>query len=195
VNQLSGQANNAEQKITYHLEMASRQELRPSTRTAAELDVRRVEIPSPELNWFLHQLVGHNFRWGGREGWGHREWTAYVERPELETWVAYVAGTPAGYYELEKQQDGSVRIECFGLHGPFIGRGLGGPLLTRAVERCWEMGTNRVWLNTCSHDHPHALQNYLARGFRLVRESVGPPNPQTQSVIFQSGQRMPETAP
>ena len=173
-----------EQKITYRLEMSSRDDLRPPERTTAEFEVKRVEIVCPEFNWFLHQAVGAEFRWGGREEWGRQEWTEYVDRLQLETWVAYVAGTPAGYYELEKQDDGSVRIECFGLRRPFFGQGLGGALLTRAIERCWEMGANRVWLTTCSHDHPHALQNYLARGFKLVHETAGPPNPPRESALF-----------
>ena len=164
--------------------MASRDDLRPPGRAAAEFDIRRVEIPCPEFNWFLHQTVGADFRWGGREDWGRQEWAEYVDRPELETWVAYVSGTPAGYYELEKQVDGSVRIECFGLRAEFLGHGLGGALLVRAVEQCWEMGANHVWLTTCSHDHPHALQNYIARGFKLVEQTTGPPNPPHESALF-----------
>ena len=173
-----------EQKITYHLEMSKPSDLRPSRQSAAEFEIRRVEITCPEFNWFLHQAVGVEFRWGGREEWGRREWSEYVDRPELETWVVYVKGNPAGYYELERQEDGSVRIECIGLRGPFIGQGLGGTLLTRAVERCWEMGANRVWLTTCSHDHPHALQNYLSRGFKMMQKTSGPPNSRRESALF-----------
>jgi GNAT superfamily N-acetyltransferase len=173
-----------EQKISYHLEMLSRDDLRPSERTATEFEIKRVEIACPEFNWFLHHAVGADFRWGGREKWGRQEWTEYVDRPQLETWVAYVKGTPAGYYELEKQEDGSVRIECFGLRRLFFGQGLGGGLLTKAIERCWEMDASRVWLSTCSHDHAHALQNYLARGFKLVNETTGPPNSPRESALF-----------
>lgn len=172
------------QKIDYRLEMSSRDDLHPPERTTAVFEVKRVEIVCPEFNWFLHQAVGVEFRWGGREAWGRHEWTEYVDRSQLETWVAYVAGTPAGYYELEKQADGSVRIECFGLRRPFFGQGLGGSLLTKAVERCWEMGASRVWLTTCNHDHPHALQNYLARGFKLVKEWTDAPNPPRESALF-----------
>ena len=118
----------SERKITYHLEMSSRDDLRPSQPTTANFEVMRVKIAYPEFNWFLHQDVGSEYRWGGREDWGWKEWTEYVDRPELETWVAYVSGTPAGYYELEKQDDGSVRIECFGLRSQFFGQGLGAPV-------------------------------------------------------------------
>jgi hypothetical protein len=34
------------------------------------------------------------------------------------------------------------------------------------------MGARRVWVHTCSLDHPGALANYLARGFRVFKEEV-----------------------
>jgi GNAT superfamily N-acetyltransferase len=55
----------------------------------------------------------------------------------------------------------------FGLLPGFIGRGLGGELLTAATSRAWEMGAGRVWVHTCTLDHPQALPNYRARGFHV----------------------------
>jgi len=81
--------------------------------------------------------------------------------------VAYVSGTPAGYFELEMQAGGNVEIVYFGLLPQFIGRGLGGALLTATVERAWALGAHRVWVHTCSLDHPNALPGYQARGFRV----------------------------
>ena len=177
-------AQKTEQKPTYYLEMAGCDDLRLPERTGTAFEIRRVEIACPEFNWFLHDAVGVEFNWGGREDWGRREWTEYVDRPELETWVAYVQGTPAGYYELEKQGDGSVRIECFGLRRPFFGQGIGRGLLSKGIERCWDIGANRVWLTTCTHDHPHALQNYLARGFKLLKETTAAANKPRKSAFF-----------
>jgi GNAT superfamily N-acetyltransferase len=51
----------------------------------------------------------------------------------------------------------------------FIGKGLGGPLLSTAISRAWEMGAKRVWVHTCTLDHPRALGNYQARGFAVYR--------------------------
>ena len=165
------------EKITYVLEMQDRGQLRPRYSQQPDLQVRPVGIPCPAYNRFFYIMVGMPYRWGGRHHWGDAEWSAYVERPELETWVAYRAETPAGYAELERQENGSVRIECFGLLPQFVGQGLGGHLLSVAVARAWEMGATYVWLTTCSHDHPHARANYEARGFRLAETRVGPPNP------------------
>ena len=62
-----------------------------------------------------------------------------------------------------------VEIAYFGLLPQFIGKGLGGWLLTRAIERGWELGASRVWVHTCSLDGPGALSNYQARGLTLFK--------------------------
>src|SRR5688572_1368828 len=131
----AGGAGEAEQKTTYRMEMRERAAFRPKYASRPDLAVRRVGVPNPLYNRFFFIGVGMPHRWGGRYEWGDAEWAAYVERPELETWVVYLADTPAGYAELERQEDGSVRIECFGLLPRFIGQGLGGHLLSVVVER------------------------------------------------------------
>jgi hypothetical protein len=45
-------------------------------------------------------------------------------------------------------------------------------MLTKAVERAWARGTNRVWLHTSSLDHSSALLNYLARGFSIWKQET-----------------------
>ena len=46
---------------------------------------------------------------------------------------------------------------------------LSGVPMTEAVERAWSMGARRVWLHTCTFDHPAALPNYLKRGFTVFK--------------------------
>ena len=76
-----------------------------------------------------------------------------------------VSGAPAGYFELRRDRAGGIEIVYFGLLPEFTGRGLGGHMLTAAVERAWSQGAERVWLHTNTLDHPSALPNYLKRGF------------------------------
>ena len=90
-----------------------------------------------------------------------------IERDELETWVARVGAETAGYFELEWQAGAQVELAYFGLLPGFIGRGLGRELLATAVERAWALRPRRVWVHTCSLDHPSALANYRARGFSV----------------------------
>ena len=153
--------------ITHHLEMTDPSQLLPARPPRRPFALVRAEIPSPELNRFLYAAVGGDWHWLHRLEWSYARWTAYLRRPALETWVAYVSGTPAGYFELEAQAEGDVEIVYFGLLRQFIGEGLGGALLAAAVRRAWAMGARRVWLHTCSLDHPRALAHYEARGFRV----------------------------
>jgi len=186
------------QKITWELTLEdhdSFQEVEPGNETAGQMSFRPVDPPCAEFNWFLFQAVGEQHRWGGRGDWDREKWNELITKQAFETWVGYLEGTPVGYAELERQEDGSVRIVCFGLLPQFIGQGLGSVLLSRTVARAWDMGANRVWLRTCNHDHPHARPNYEARGFRLVEETVGPPNPRLTPVIFTGGAELDETPP
>jgi GNAT superfamily N-acetyltransferase len=131
------------------------------------MEIVRAEDPCPELNRFLYTAVGADWWWYSRLPWVYARWLAYLNRPELETWVAFVCGTPAGYFELERQAADHVEIAYFGLLPRFIGKGLGAHLLTVATRRAWDMGASRVWVHTYDLDHPRALANYRARGFKV----------------------------
>src|SRR4051795_11149957 len=110
---------------TYHLEMTDPADLLPKRSDRGDVEVRRAEVPSPELNRFLYAAVGGDLYWVDRLAWTYRRWLDYLDRPGLQTWVAYLAGTPAGYGELEAQPGGDVEIAYFGLLPQFLGRGLG----------------------------------------------------------------------
>lgn len=155
---------------TWHLDMKTPGQLRPARPPQHDATLMRAEIPCPELSRFLYSVVGADWCWTDRDAWTLDRWRAWVEH--AETWVAYVSGTPAGYFELDRPADGEVNIVYFGLLPWAIGQGLGGWLLTRAIERAWTLGPSIVTVNTCSLDGPHALANYRARGFEIARMSV-----------------------
>lgn len=169
----------AEPVTTWYLEMTAADELRPFAAPAGPADVRvaRAEIPSAPFNRFLYTAVGGDCSWTSRLQWPPERWSAHLKQPGCETWVAYERGTPAGYVELQAQDEGAVEIVCFGLLPDARGRGIGGHLLSYGVARAWDLAarwpdrqpTARVWLHTCSLDGPHALSNYRRRGFRVTR--------------------------
>lgn len=134
--------------------------------------VEEARVKQFRFNRFLYELVGGPWQWVDKLSWTDVQWQAYAERETLRTWVAWVEGSPAGYFELEKREDGSVELCYFGLAQPFIGRGLGSYFLGCAISEAWNWDASRVTVNTCSLDHPSALANYQSRGFELYRTEV-----------------------
>lgn len=182
---------------TTYLEQSHPSDLRPA-RPPANVDVVRAEIPVPAFSRWLYATVGGDHQWTDRLSWTPERWRTWLERAGSETWVACCRGTPAGFVELDAQPDGVVEIAYFGLLPEFIGRGIGGYLLTVGLARAWDLAarwpgrepTKRVWVHTCTLDGPHALPNYQARGLRVYRETEEPlcadPKP---AVISRGGQR------
>ncbi len=162
--------------VTIHyLEMHSPAELLPGKLNAA-LEIREASIKQFPFNRFLYQFIGGPWDWLDKNSWSDEQWRAYAERRELRTWVAWCEGSPAGYFDLELQSGPEVEIKYFGLAPAFIGRGFGGHLLTRAIEEAWNWDSpRRVWVHTCTLDHPNALANYRARGMRLYRSGTASP--------------------
>jgi len=106
----------------------------------------------------------------------------------LRTFAAYYDNAAVGYYELRRsyasstashsdEYEGEVEIAYFGLLPDSIGRGLGSALLMTAIENAWAWTPtpSRVWVHTCNRDHPNALNNYQARGFKIYKIEEGEP--------------------
>ncbi len=149
--------------------MRSASENRRGREPDVEALLLEAKRPAPELSAFFYRLIGASWHWTGKLAWTDDEWRAWVERPEHHLLSCWVDGVPAGYVEFEQQTDGSVEIAYFGLVSEFHGVGLGGWLLSQAIDFAWGLaGTKRVWLHTCSLDGPAALANYQARGFEIV---------------------------
>jgi len=155
-----------------YLEMTTPDALRPAPIPEPVPSVERLARCSPAFFRYLYAEVGRAFHWTDRLAWSDETIQRHLDDPGVSIWQLSEGDAVAGYFELRQHQDGSVEIAYFGLLPPFIGRGWGKYLLTRATEAAWQLKPNRVWLHTCTLDHPSALPNYLKRGFRPVRTEV-----------------------
>ena len=154
--------------VTIHyLELLESDTFRPKHSRLEDVTVLHAQIPSPELQRFLYRAVGGEFHWTDKINWSRLQWLEACQHWELH--VLYVSGTIAGYFDLEPQGEAGVEIIYFGLLSDFAGKGLGGHLLSAAVNRARALGATRVHVNTCSLDGPAALRNYEARGFRVYK--------------------------
>ncbi len=167
----SAPGREAEQKITYLLEMSSRDDLRPPRQPAVPFQVNPRGNPLPRT-----QLVPTPGR-GGRVSLGRAKTGAVRNGRSTSIARNLRHGSPAWPARRRATTSSKDRptpvcgLSASACSGNFSASALGGALLASAVQRCWELGATRVWLRTSSHDHPHALQNYLARGFTLVSQT------------------------
>jgi GNAT superfamily N-acetyltransferase len=177
---------------TTYLEQTAPTDLTPARTPVEPGEIVRVDEVSPEFCRFLYTAVGGDWYWLDRLSWSRARWADWLSRPGSETWVLWTHGSPAGYVELDAQPGAvatQVEIAYFGLLPAFIGRGLGGHLLTVGIRHAWRLAdrwpelppVDRVWVHTCSLDSKQALANYQARGLRVYRtdetEQVLPPVP------------------
>lgn len=141
----------------------------------AHVMLMEAELPSPELSQFLFTAVGTPWHWFSRLSWDYQQWLDFLTQQQLRTFVLYVKGTPAGYIELwcHPEDDHSVELKFFGLMPTFAGQGLGKLLAQAAVALAqqWQPA-KKVWVHTCSEDHPAALTTYQKAGFVIEFSEV-----------------------
>ena len=155
--------------VRTYLELQTREQLRAAPVPDASVRFVRRDRITPQHYRRLYAAVGHRWHWRDRDAWSDEMLAAHLARPDIVVWECLVGDDSAGYFELLRCPDASVEIAYLGLAEPFIGRGLGKAMLTRAADEAWALEPTRVWLHTCTLDSPHALPNYLARGFTPTR--------------------------
>ncbi len=153
-----------------YLEMRSLTQLRPARTPGRRASVEQVMRCPPAFYRFLYNTIGADYHWTDRASWSDAEIRAHLAQRNIELRVLYVDGAPAGFYELRRDEEDGIEIAYFGLLKEHVGHGLGGYLLTEAVMRAFAQAPARIWLHTCTLDHPAALHNYLERGFQVVRQ-------------------------
>ena len=158
-----------------YLELSAPSAFRAAFGEFPDLRIERVSDPTPPLYRHCYQTVGNEFHWRDRWDWTDAEIRAHLAQPEIMLHTASRGPDLVGWYELRAvPEDRSVEIAYFGLFPGAIGRGMGKHLLSCAVRDAWATTPppKRVWLHTCTLDHPAALPNYVARGFRAYKTEV-----------------------
>lgn len=150
---------------TISLEMTSADQLVPGQPSPSPVTLAEVGAESASLVRTLYNRIFDR----GRTTWTVAEWTAELSQPGIRTWVARVDDAPAGLAVLSAEPSGAVGIVIFGLVPELRSQRYGATFLTLATRTAWTLNspTTRVWLQTSTRDHPHALPNYQSRGFRL----------------------------
>lgn len=156
--------------VVTHLEMTARPAPRPDP--AGPWSLRRVEAPG--LAWFrdLYRRIGEPWLWFSRLQMPDAELAARLHSPSIEVHALADGEGDQGLLELDFRQPGQCEIGMFGVTAKLVGTGAGRWLMNRTLEQTWRPTITRVWLHTCSFDHPSALAFYQRSGFRPFRRQV-----------------------
>ena len=156
--------------VVTHLEMLERPALLPDPKGAWTL--RRVEAPA--LDWFrdLYLRIGEQWLWFSRVRMSDAELAGIIRSPLVDVYALVQDGCDEGLLELDFRTAGQCELAFFGVTAKLIGSGAGRWLMNRALELAWSRPISRVWVHTCTFDHPAAVAFYRRTGFRAFRRQI-----------------------
>ena len=157
--------------IVTTLEMRARPDVSPMP--ASPLRLVRLERPTPDRYRALFRAVGERWLWFSRLVMDDPALTAIIHDPDVAVFAAVdAAGNDAGMLELDCRRAGECGLGYFGLVPDLAGQQLGRWLMAEALGRAWAPGVQRVWVHTCTLDHPSALNFYRASGFTAIARTI-----------------------
>lgn len=150
--------------VVTSLEMLNRPPMRPMP--DAPFRLAPWTTPAPDKYRALFRRVGEPWLWFSRLVIEETALTAIIHHPDVAIYAMLDrSGIEIGMLELDFRDPGQCEIAFFGLVPELAGHGHGRWLMTQAMALAWRKGIERVWVHTCSLDHPRALGFYRAQGF------------------------------
>ena len=157
-----------EKIVRNYLQINSLSELSAVKRPSENYSLDELFENNFQLNKFFYKQIGQYHHWIDRLQWNDKNWIEYVSNPNLLTFILKKNEDIVGFFELIYHKDKSeIEIAYFGLLEEYLGKRLGGYMLTEAIKKSFSYNVKRVWVHTCSLDHKHALKNYLSRGMKI----------------------------
>ncbi len=148
---------------------------------ALKLAMLRVDRISVPYFRYLYAEIGRDWIWHERRLLDDATLAARFADLGVQVHVLHVAGEPGGYVELDMRRlPAEAELAFFGLRGALTGRGVGRWLLDWAMREMWRAEPRRLYVNTCTLDHPAALPLYQKLGFRPFaqeRKTILDPRP------------------
>jgi GNAT superfamily N-acetyltransferase len=137
-----------------------------------DLVIARARMMPLHFYRYLYGTVGQEYNWVDRIRLDDRSLARIIHNADVELYVLYAEGSPAGYAELNFREYPDVELVHFGLIPEATGRGLGRYFLSEMIAHVWSRSPNRLHVQTCTLDHPAALGLYKDCGFVSFAEVV-----------------------
>ena len=140
--------------------------------TAPGLAVDDEERPNTAMYRDLYQRIGQDWLWFSRAVMADEALSRLLARPSTKILTLQRDGRPIGLVELDRAIPGEVEIVTFGVLPQDVGTGAARVLMEGTLARAFSAGIRRVWLHTCSFDHPAAVRFYRRHGFRGFKFAI-----------------------
>jgi GNAT superfamily N-acetyltransferase len=140
--------------------------------TMSDYAVRRADQPDPEWYRRLFRAIGENWLWFSRLRLSDGELRTILHDPAINIYVLSYRDADVGLLEFDHRHMPDIEISFFGVTQEMIGKGAGRALLAYCLPLAWQHSPQRVWLHTCTSDHPAALAFYLKFGFAPYKRAI-----------------------
>jgi GNAT superfamily N-acetyltransferase len=147
------------------LQMRAKPAALPPSQPKGKVAILRAENPPVHFYRYLYDTIGGPYYWVDRRKLDDAALAAIIQNPQIELYVLYADGCPAGMAELDFREATSALLAYFGLMPEFIGKRLGYFFLYHVVANAWARPISALLVNTCTLDHPRALPLYQRMGF------------------------------
>ena len=152
----------------YYLEIKSIKDLKGKNKPSDKIVLELLDNKNFELNKFFYKQIGKKHQWIDRLVWQDQDWIKHVSNENLKTYILKEDEELVGFFELIFDKN-ECEIAYFGILEEYIGKSLGGYLLSEAIKIAFEKKAKRIWVHTCSLDHQNAFLNYQARGMKIFK--------------------------
>jgi GNAT superfamily N-acetyltransferase len=157
--------------IVTTLEMTRRPAARPLP--PSPLRMVRWSAPTPDKYRALFARVGAPWLWFSRLVMEDAALTRIIHDPAITIHAAVDRqGIEVGLLELDFSKAGACELSYFGLVPELAGQGHGHWMMAQALAMAWRKDVSRVWVHTCTLDHPSALGFYRASGFTAISRTI-----------------------
>ncbi|WP_407521198.1 GNAT family N-acetyltransferase [Methylobacterium oryzisoli] len=158
----------------------------PPSQAAEPLPLARIDADLPRYR-ALYARVGAPWLWFGRARLDDAALGAILGHPDVEAFALAEGGEDVALLELDWRVPGEAEIAYFGLVPEAIGRGTGRRLMAEAQARAWQRPIGRLWVHTCTFDHPGAVAFYERSGFRSFARAIEVlPDPRLTGILPRS---------
>ena len=151
--------------VVTFLEMRTKPAALPPPIPRGKVAILRAARPPVHFYRYLYDTIGDAYFWVDRRKLNDEALAAIIQHPDVELYVLYTDGNPAGMAELDMREPGIGQLAYFGLMPEVIGKRLGYYFLYHSVMNAWSHPITKLLVNTCTLDHPRALPLYQRLGF------------------------------